>query len=73
MDRNVKRNYESSEITVHWDNSKCVHSGICVLGLPGVFNLNRHPWIDVTVASADAIEAQVAKCPSGALSTTRKG
>ena len=72
MDRNFKRDYESDEIVVHWDSSKCIHSGRCVIGLPQVFNLKNHPWIDVSGASADEIEAQVTKCPSGALTFTRK-
>jgi len=73
MDRHVKRDYESDEIIVHWDSAKCVHCGKCVLGLPPVFNLKQHPWIDVGGAAADVIVAQVEKCPSGALMVTRKG
>ena len=72
MDRAIKRNYESEGIMVHWDSAKCTHSGRCGLALPGVFNLSQHPWINVDGASADEIEAQVAKCPSGALTFTRK-
>lgn len=73
MDKaHVKRNYESDELVVHWDSSKCTHSGRCVIGLPQVFNLKNHPWIDIRAESADTIADQVAKCPSGALSVTRK-
>jgi uncharacterized Fe-S cluster protein YjdI len=72
MSRDIKRNYESDEITVHWDSAKCIHSGKCVLGLPGVFDLSKHPWIDVSGATAEEIAGQVAKCPSGALTATRK-
>lgn len=72
MDRAVKKNYESDEIVVHWDSAKCIHSGKCVRGLPGVFNIHAHPWIDVTGATADEIAAQVDRCPSAALTYTRK-
>lgn len=72
MDRPAKRDYETDEIIVHWDSAKCVHSGNCVRGLASVFNLRQHPWINVDGATADEIAAQVDKCPSGALSYTRK-
>ena len=72
MNRDIKRNYESAEIMVHWDSAKCIHSGKCILGLPEVFNLSKHPWIEVSGATAEEISQQVAKCPSGALTSTRK-
>ena len=72
MDRAVKRDYESDEIVVHWDSAKCIHSGKCVRGLPAVFNLQAHPWIDVTAVHPDGLAAQIDQCPSGALSYTRK-
>jgi uncharacterized Fe-S cluster protein YjdI len=73
MNRDVNRDYESDEIIVHWDSGKCIHSGNCVRGLSSVFNPREHPWINVLGATADEIAAQVEKCPSGALSYTRKG
>lgn len=72
MDRHVKRDYESADLTVHWDSAKCVHCGNCVRGLGQVFNLARHPWIDVEGATKDEIVAQVDQCPSGALSYSLK-
>ena len=51
----------------------CTHAGRCVKGLPAVFDANRRPWIDPNGATADEIEAQVVKCPSGALKFTRGG
>ena len=62
------RKYETSEGTVVWKSEKCIHSAVCVNGLPEVFDPNRQPWIDVSAAKADEILAQVRKCPSGALS-----
>lgn len=66
------QSYSNDEITVTFDPERCTHSGRCVRGLPGVFDLKRKRWIDVGGASADAIEAQVARCPSGALQTIRR-
>lgn len=59
--------YETAQNRVTFDPNVCVHSGNCVRGLPGVFNVRARPWIDVEGATADQVEAQVAKCPSGAL------
>lgn len=72
MERHVKRDYESDDLTVHWDSSKCVHCGKCVLGLPSVFNLKNHPWIDVSGAEPERVVRQVERCPSGALTVTVK-
>ena len=68
--RHVKRDYANAEITVHWDSSKCIHCGICVRGLPSVFDINRRPWIEIDGAAAPQIASQVEACPSGALSYT---
>jgi len=68
----MEKEYTNGETTVVWRAEKCVHSGICLLGLPKVFNLQRRPWVDMEGADTEAIEAQVAKCPSGALSIKGK-
>ena len=60
-------NYTNGEITVVWKPDVCKHSGRCVTGLPGVFNVNKHPWINMEAADTAAIAAQVQKCPTGAL------
>ncbi len=59
--------YETPEITVTFDPKLCVHSGICLRGLPLVFDVNRRRWIRPELASASEVAAQVARCPSGAL------
>jgi uncharacterized Fe-S cluster protein YjdI len=63
--------YETPEITVTFDPSICIHSGNCVRGLPAVFDISRRRWIRPEAASADEVEAQVARCPSGALQCHR--
>ena len=62
------KNYSNGEVTVVWKPSICQHTGICVMGLPQVFDPSRRPWIAIGRASTEAIIAQVRACPSGALS-----
>ena len=50
-----------------FDSEVCEHSGNCVRGLPQVFDTERKPWIEPDGATADAVVAQVMRCPSGAL------
>jgi uncharacterized Fe-S cluster protein YjdI len=63
--------YEGAGFAVTFDPTVCIHSGKCVRGLPAVFDVKRKRWIDVDRASADEIEAQIARCPSGALQFVR--
>ncbi len=65
--------YETPEITVTFDPERCIHSGICVRGLPGVFDVRRKRWVRPEAAGADEVEAQVRRCPSGALQSYRPG
>jgi uncharacterized Fe-S cluster protein YjdI len=65
--------YEGNGFAVTFDPAVCIHSGRCVRGLPAVFDVRRKRWIAVEAASADEIEAQVAKCPSGALAFVAHG
>ena len=60
--------YTNGEITVLWKPERCIHSGICVRGLPAVFNVARRPWVSMISGTTDEIRSQVEKCPSGALS-----
>ena len=59
--------YESPDIVVTFDPTICKHSGVCVRGLPDVFDVKRKRWIRPEAAAADVVAAQVARCPSGAL------
>ena len=60
--------YTKDGVTILWQPDKCIHSGVCVRGLPAVFNPSKSPWIDMSKAETDRIAAQVNNCPSGALS-----
>ena len=65
------REYTNGEITVTWEPTKCIHSGRCVHGLPQVFDVHARPWVNIEGATSEQIEAQIAKCPSGALGCYR--
>ncbi len=60
--------YSNDEVTVVWKPEICIHSAICVKGLPAVFNAGRKPWIEMSQSDTNAIIEQVRKCPSGAIS-----
>lgn len=63
-----KKEYTNGEITVVWKAEKCIHSGNCVKGLPGVFKPKERPWIQLETVSSEEIKNTIDKCPSGALS-----
>jgi uncharacterized Fe-S cluster protein YjdI len=64
--------YEADGIAVTFDPNLCKHTGICVRGLPEVFDVNRKRWIRPELDSPNAVAAQVARCPSGALQSRLK-
>lgn len=66
--KEVIKHYKNDEITIVWENKKCIHSTLCWKGLVSVFNPKNRPWIDASNADAKTITAQIDKCPSGALS-----
>ena len=66
--RDIVKRYSNGEITVVWQPSLCVHSGICARGLPRVFDPRRKPWVILEGFDSKTIADQVERCPSGALS-----
>ncbi len=65
------KEYTNGEVTIVWKADLCIHSKNCVNGLPEVFDIDKRPWINAQGATSEAILAQVAKCPSGALTAYR--
>jgi uncharacterized Fe-S cluster protein YjdI len=63
--------YATADITVTFDPAICRHTGVCVQGLPAVFDIKRKRWVSPEAAPADDVAAQVARCPSGALQYQR--
>lgn len=59
--------YETNEITVTFEPALCIHSGVCVRGLPAVFDVRRKRWVRPELAAAADVAAQIRRCPSGAL------
>jgi uncharacterized Fe-S cluster protein YjdI len=59
--------YETDEISVTFDPDVCIHSGVCVRGLPAVFDVKRKHWIRPELATAEQVAEQIKRCPSGAL------
>jgi len=62
------KEYTNGEVTIVWKPGICIHSKMCVMGLPTVFDFNARPWINAQGATTEQIIEQVQKCPSGALS-----
>ena len=62
------KEYSNGEITILWKPAKCIHSAECVRLLPEVYRPEEKPWIKTENATTEALKAQVATCPSGALS-----
>jgi uncharacterized Fe-S cluster protein YjdI len=67
-----RQTYESDDIIVTFDPDVCIHSGVCVRGLPDVFDIKRKRWIRPELQPAGRVADQVMKCPSGALQFVRK-
>jgi len=59
--------YDTPEITVTFDPDICQHSGVCLRGLPKVFDVSRRRWIAPEAEPAADVAALVTRCPSGAL------
>jgi len=64
--------YEGDKITVLFDAQRCIHAAECVRGLPEVFDPKSRPWVQPDKADVEGLAAVVARCPTGALSYTRK-
>lgn len=59
--------YDTAEITVTFEPELCIHSGVCVRGLPAVFDVRRRRWVMPELGTAAEIAVQIGRCPSGAL------
>jgi len=61
------KEYATDGIVVTWEPSRCEHARECVMGLPGVFDPKRRPWIDATAAGVEDLVTVIDRCPSHAL------
>ena len=71
MDEGRRQTFQGNGVEVTFDPGVCRHTGVCVRGLPLVFDVQRKRWIRPENASTEAVLAQVAACPSGALQARR--
>ncbi len=66
--KDTTKKYTNGEVTIVWQPAKCIHSAICIKGLPEVFDVKARPWITPEGATTERIVTQIKACPSGALS-----
>lgn len=64
----MDKEYSNGEITIKWQQKKCVHAAVCVGTLPKVYNPKASPWIVIENATTADLKDQISKYPSGALS-----
>jgi CDGSH-type Zn-finger protein/uncharacterized Fe-S cluster protein YjdI len=57
---------------VHWDGRLCIHIGECGRAKNDLFVGGRKPWCKPDEVSADEAADVVSRCPTGALTLTRK-
>lgn len=69
-ENDVLQNYETAEITVHFNRSICSGAAQCVHSLPAVFKNASVDWIHPAAAPVAEVVKAVEGCPSGALSYT---
>ena len=67
------KEYSNEDITVTWDQDKCIHAKECVKNLPQVFTPEKMPWVNIKGASSKEIMSTIDRCPSGALTYKRIG
>jgi CDGSH-type Zn-finger protein len=65
--------YEGKDITIHDNRGVCSHIGHCTDNVPGVFHMDKEPWIDPDGANSDFTAGVIRMCPSGALSYSKDG
>ena len=47
--------YEKGGLTVFWDSTRCIHTGICLRSLHSVFNVKNRPWVNLDGGDVEAI------------------
>ena len=60
----MRKVYRGRDIEVSFDLDICIHIAECLRGHPGVFNLERRPWVLPDEAEADVVAEIVERCPS---------
>ncbi|NJK88760.1 MAG: iron-binding protein [Myxococcales bacterium] len=64
---------EGAKLQLRFDQNRCIHARFCVLGAPEVFLGNvSGPWIKPDAVDVEDLVAIAHRCPSGAITYTRK-
>ena len=64
----IIKEYQKDNLTVIWNQKKCIHAAVCVKTLPKVYDPKEKPWIRPENASVEDLKSQIDTCPSKALS-----
>jgi CDGSH-type Zn-finger protein/uncharacterized Fe-S cluster protein YjdI len=64
--------FDGKGIRVTWSKARCIHSAVCVRGIPGVFRPGTRPWVRPEAGDAERIAEVIQRCPTGALHYERK-
>lgn len=65
-------NYKGHEVDVDWDERLCIHISECGRAANDLFVGGRKPWCQPDRVSVDEVVDVIERCPSGALTYTRK-
>jgi len=71
-DEATQYTYPGSALDVVWDARLCIHVGECTRARGALFQSGRDPWGEPDRADAATVAAVVERCPTGALSYTRR-
>ena len=63
----MRKVYRGRDVEVSFDLDICIHVAECLRGHPGVFDLERRPWVLPDAGDAEQVVEVVERCPSGAL------
>jgi CDGSH-type Zn-finger protein/uncharacterized Fe-S cluster protein YjdI len=64
--------YPGADADVHWDGRLCIHIGECGRASNDLFVGGRQPWCQPDRVSPDDVADVVSRCPTGALTYSRK-
>ncbi len=64
--------FKGGKVDVTWDGRFCIHVGECTRAEGALFESGRKPWCNPDETTVDAIADVVERCPTGALTITRR-
>ncbi len=67
-----KITYKGADTEVQWDGRLCIHVGECGRATNDLFVGGREPWCQPDRVSSEEVVDVVDRCPTGALTYTRK-